>query len=520
MSSVLTSSIMPHVDSPSPAGRFLALRLRVFRGVWFALAPLALGAFAAAVPSRYEELRAEAVQFRRLIGSAPPHTLPPLLDAWLTSQLYAPAMLALEILVMLACATAAILLFWRRHDEGMAIMASLSLVGYGALFLPTLDALAAAHPICAPLARAVQAVGLESSLLIFYVLPDGRFVVRWTRPLAILWTGWTVASVIEPSAPFDFLQARPHVVTPQHFSLLWLLILLAWYGTGLLAQLVRYRRISTPQQRQQTKWVLIGWASVIACYAALVFPRVTIAGLSAPGPLDLLYRAVGEPVFEVALLLSPIPITISMLRYRLWDVDVVINRALIYGLVTLALGLNYLVSILSLETVFRWATGQDSPLAIVLSTLACAWLFQPVHRRIQRAVDYRFYRRKYDAARLIEEFGHVVRDDVELDTLLDDLVSVVDESMRPAHASVTLLPPRTVSRPARPIPGSESAAAPTAGETRLSQTLPVTILPREDASLRREMAAPSGATSNSGDRADRASYPRTTTSTKSELLGV
>lgn len=443
-----------------PAARFEALRLRVARAAWIAVVPLSLVAFAAALPARYDELRAEAVHFRLMLANMRPATLPPPVGAWLSSQLYAPAMLALEILVMLVCASTAVLLFWRRHDERMAIIASVSLVTYGVLFLPPLDALAAAHPAWSLLVHGVQALGVESSLLLFYISPDGHFVPRWTRPLAILWTLWTVAGLIAPASPFNIANGRLHVTSPSGFPLPWLLLSMMWWSSGILAQAVRYRHVSTPQQRQQTKWVLVGWTVVIVFYTALALPRVVFPGLSAPGPVDLLYLGLGVPSFEAVLLLAPIPITISMLRYRLWDVDVVINRALVYGFVTLALGLVYVVSIVALGTIFRSASGQDSPLAVALSTLACAWLFQPVHRHIQRGVDRRFYRHKYDAARLIEEFGKGVRSEVELGALLDDLMAVVQQSTEPAHISAVLLPvrpaPRQHQRPTQTEPSVEA----------------------------------------------------------------
>jgi hypothetical protein len=437
------------------ATRLRTRRLQLARGAWVAIVPLSLAVFIAALPARYDQLRAETVHDRLQLASMRYASLPQPLAVWLTSRFYAPLMLGLEVLVMLVCAATAVLVFWRRHDERMAIAASLSLVGYGVLFLPPLDALALAHPAWSVLAHVIQGFGLESSLLIFYVSPDGHFVPSWTRPLAVLWTAWTLASVVVPSAPFDFLHGRPHVVAPQVFGLAWLLACLAWYGTGVMAQVVRYRQVSTARQRQQTKWVVIGWAAVIGFYAALVVPRVTIVAVSAPGPVDLLYRHVGAPSFEVVLLLSPIPIAISALRYRLWDVDVVINRALVYGLVTLTLGFFYLASVIALEAVFRWVTGQGSPLAIVVSTLMSVWLFLPVRRRIQRRVDYRFYRRKYDAIRLIEEFGHSARDEVDLDALIDKLTTVVQEGIQPTHVSIVLLPaPRELlTEHATPEPG-------------------------------------------------------------------
>jgi hypothetical protein len=418
-------------------------RLQIARGAWITTVTLSLAVFIAALPARYDQLRAETIHDRLQLARMHSALLPQPLATWLTSQFYPSAALTLEVLVMLVCAATAILIFWRRHDESMAIVASLSLVGYGVLFLPPLDALTVAHPGWSVMVHAVQAFGLETSLLLFYVSPDGYFFPRWTRTLAVIWTIWTAASVAIPSAPFDLLHGRPHVVVPQVFGLPWLFACVAWFGTGLLAQIERYRRVSTPPQRQQTKWVLIGWASVIAFYTVLVLPRVTITALSAPGLLDLLYRRVGVPSFEAVLLLSPIPITLSVLRYRLWDVDVVINRALVYGLVTLTLGLVYFVSIITVEAVFRGATGLGSPVAIAVSTLACAGLFRPVYQRIQLTVDRRFYRSKYDARRLIEEFSQGVRDDVELNALLDDLIAIVQESMHPAHVSVMLFPPKS-----------------------------------------------------------------------------
>ena len=442
MCAISASSRLPHL-SANPLPRLETLRLRMARSVWVAVVPLTLIAFVAALPARYAQLSAEADHYRFLLTSTRPGTLAPLLAFWVTSPLYPSVCLTIEIVVMLVCAVAAAILFWRRRDERMAILASLSLVSYGALFLPPLDALAAAHPEWALLVRAIQAVGLESSLLLFYVSPDGHFVPRWTRFLAVLWTIWTTASVVVPSAPFDFLRGRAHVVTPQSFPLPWLFVCLTWWSTGLLAQFVRYRRVSNPQQQQQTKWVLIGWTAVVSFYTVLVFPRVAFPALSASAQVDLIYRSIGVPGFEVILMLAPITITISMLRYRLWDVDLVINRALVYSLVTLVLGLVYEVSVMALEALFRAVSGQNSPLAIVLSTLASAALFKQVHKRIQRSVDRRFYRRTYDAARLIEEFGRGVRDDVELSALVDDLVAVVQQITQPAHISVLLLPVRT-----------------------------------------------------------------------------
>jgi hypothetical protein len=129
------------------------------------------------------------------------------------------------------------------------------------------------------------------------------------------------------------------------------------------------------------------------------------------------------------------------LRYRLYDIDRIINRTLVYGVVTVSLALVYLGSVAALQYAFHALSGQTSQLAVVASTLAIAALFGPLRRRIQAVIDRRFYRRKYDAARTLEAFSSRLRDETELGVLTDDLVGVVGETVQPAHVSLWIRPP-------------------------------------------------------------------------------
>ena len=158
---------------------------------------------------------------------------------------------------------------------------------------------------------------------------------------------------------------------------------------------------------------------------------------------------------NLSLLLIPLSIGVAILRYRLWDIDVLINRTLVYGSLTVTLALVYFGGVATTETIFRALTGQERQpqLAIVISTLVIAALFTPLRRRIQGFIDRRFYRRKYDARVTLEDFSTKLSHETALDALSDDLISVVSETMQPAHVSLWLRPdrgPRDTTQPASP----------------------------------------------------------------------
>ena len=141
-----------------------------------------------------------------------------------------------------------------------------------------------------------------------------------------------------------------------------------------------------------------------------------------------------------------IAVVVSILRYRLWAIDLLINRTLVYGALTATLVGTYLGTVIGLQAAFRAVTDQGSAVAVVMSTLAIAALFQPLRRGIQTFIDRRFYRRKYDAALTVAAFGDRIRDEVDLEKLREELVGVVHETMQPTHASLWLRPTGTRRR--------------------------------------------------------------------------
>jgi hypothetical protein len=187
---------------------------------------------------------------------------------------------------------------------------------------------------------------------------------------------------------------------------------------------VRFRR-SRGVERQQMKWFLYAVALMLA------FPLEVVGYLP---------EIVSNVLFGVVLIALPTAIGIAVLRYRLYDIDLVINRTLVYGPLTAMLALFYLGGVVSMQYAFRTLTGQESQVAIVASTLAIAALFNPLRRRVQAFVDRRFYRRKYDARKTLEAFSATLREQTDLEALNSELVGVVRETMQPAHVSLWLRP--------------------------------------------------------------------------------
>jgi hypothetical protein len=201
-----------------------------------------------------------------------------------------------------------------------------------------------------------------------------------------------------------------------------------------ISVIVRARRAGRVE-RQQIKWLAYGGA-------------VVVGAIFVAGAISIWSVTVGIAVTNLALLGLPIFTGIAIVRYRLYDIDILINRTLVYGALTATLALVYFGSVVTAQAIFRAFTGQQEQpqLAIVASTLVIAALFNPLRRRIQSFIDRRFYRRKYDARKTLETFSARLRDETDLDALSNDLTDAVRETMQPAHLSLWLRPDREQAR--------------------------------------------------------------------------
>ncbi len=204
-----------------------------------------------------------------------------------------------------------------------------------------------------------------------------------------------------------------------------------------IAQIYRYRRVSSPVQRQQTKWIVFCLLVCLLVGSGVDVPTLVFRSL------NILYDLFATTLTTLVFLLVPLSVGVAILRYRLWDIDVLINRTLVYGSLSTLLALIYFGCVFGLQALFHALTGQvaTSPPTIVVSTLAIVVLFQPFRQRIQKAIDRRFYRQKYDAAKTLTAFSTTLQGELDLTELGERLVAVVNETMQPSHVSLWLLQP-------------------------------------------------------------------------------
>jgi hypothetical protein len=383
-----------------------------------AAAVAALGAFVISVPARYTQLAHPSSGVRDALA-----------EMGLSAGGYALYNVGLDTVFVSVFAAVASLIFWRRSDDPVALLVATMLVVWGplnGLLVLTPSATEGKYPALQLVVGSLLTyLGYMTWMLFFYLFPSGRFVPRWTRWLALGWVLFSGSWLFTPFGP------------PSWPPLLFNAAVLVLWGSFPVAQIYRYARVSNPGQRQQTKWVVFGVAVAVAGVLTTIF---TVGAAIDLRPDEVGRRMLSMLLMDAFVLLIPLSIGVAVLRSRLFDIDVLINRTLVYGALTAMLVGVYLGGVVLLQGAFRALTGQESQLAIVASTLAIAALFQPLRRRIQGFIDRRFYRRKYDAAKTLAEFSSRLRDETDLGTLSEDLVGVVRETVQPAHVSLWLRP--------------------------------------------------------------------------------
>ena len=409
--------------------------LTVARLIWLAVAALAVALYLASVPYNVDDqaYRCAPDGCIAAIGQLTPEEVAALPRLGLSLGTYTWYMfLVYNAAIWLAWLALGLLIFWRRADELIGLITSLVLVVHMSMLGTSMRLVA--HPQLRLPDGVVVVVGLAGFATLPYIFPDGRFVPRWTRWPALaflLWEGqrlllWggqrLLADTDSSGPPFEVL---------------------LYFALGVAALVYRYVRVATPIQRQQVKWVaaaLALWPLFDLGVRGFLLPALFPVAAQ-PGPGRVVYYMVTIPLFgSLAFMLVPAAFAVAILRYRLYDIDVIIRRTLVYSVLTATLTALYVGGVALLTQLLRPLLGQNNQVAVVVWTLAVAALAQPLRRRIQGVIDRRFYRRRYDVQRTLATFGAALRDEPDLERISADLLGVVQETMHPAHVALWLRP--------------------------------------------------------------------------------
>lgn len=416
--------------------------LVIGRVLWLAVAVPVVALFVAGVPPRLAQLARTCVGPACAPGQLTPADVPALPALHLTLAGYATFLVGIDSVSALIWFVLGLMIWWRLPRDRMALFTAFTLVLFGVARFPDVPAaLGAANPAWALPVGVARFAGSACLSLFVYLFPGGTFAPRWMRWAALLWLVPQIPEFLFPQLP----------VSPTTFPLpLLLLAFLAFVASVGVSQLYRYWWVSTPAQREQAKWVVFGTAAALIIYAIVAFALpVFLPPSDQTGPLPRILLGVGA---VAGMLCIPVSISVAILRYRLFDIDFIINRALVYGLVSAVLAAVYFGAVAALQAAVRALTGAENAVAIVASTLLIAALFQPLRGRVQTTIDRRFYRARYDASRALANFSATLREEVDLPRLREHLVETVASTIRPAHVTLWLRTPAPAG-----VAGTETA---------------------------------------------------------------
>ena len=427
-----------HVFSPTTT-HLSGHPLTVARLGTMSLVALTIAAFLPLLPAYVSSLHTVCSGEACPVGQLTPQAVQALRAVGLSINVFVAYTLVLTLLALLMCWIVAAVIVWRKSDDWMALLVAVMLVLMGTSYVTHLV-------LQQPSPWQVQALLLDILtfgvfFLVFCLFPSGRFVPSWLRWLPPGWIVWGVVTIFFHEVP--------------RFYSLYLVGFLCALIVIVSAQVYRYRRVSTVGERQQTRWVVWGASIAMVAVVSISLPEALFSSLVEQ---TWLYPLLDAPALAFALFLGALSIGMAILRSHLWNIDVLINRTLVYGLLTASLACVYIGLVIALQFLLRGLLSQTNDVALVASTLVVAALFQPLRRSIQQSIDRRFYRSKYDTAQILANFSTRLRscDDIDLTTLTDDLLRVVQETMQPAHISLWLRPHQWDEKHITlPLPGTE-----------------------------------------------------------------
>src|SRR5260370_20515275 len=478
---------IPHATSTRVRGR----RLLLMRLGWTFLTVFNLVVFFVSIPTYYAQLFVLCMDPRQgcIIGRLTPGNAQTLHQLGISLSSYAAYTLAISIVATSIFLIVGLVLFWRKSDDWMAVFASTGLL----IFAGACDARASAIALLggAPilltllgvLATLILGVGGYCGLgLFFSLVPSGRPIPGFAWTLVFLWLVQIIPWALPPDSPFQVLN-WPRLLFAGGQLLLW--------GTSMGVQLHPYSLVSDRVQRQQCKWLIFGFALALL----IDIPYFGLQGLfpalaAASSPYQLFYATVRE----LFLVFIPLAIGIAMLRYRLWDIDLIINRTLVYGALTLCVIGLYVLVVVGLGTLIQ---VQGNVLLSLLATGLIAVLFQPLRLRLQRGVNHLMYGERDEPYAVLTRLGSHLEATLVPEKVLPTIVETVAQALKLPYVAIALLPeqhPVTGTAGAMAVAGTEAPDMVASYGATTKETMQVPLMSPAETISSPLLAAPAGDT--------------------------
>jgi signal transduction histidine kinase len=425
-----TGLVLADTHAPAPAGesRLSGRALTLLRIAWLVVAAVTLALLVASVPAAFIVAATTCPVDLCTSGQLGPAEVRALHGLGLSLGFYAGYGVALQVAFSVAYGTVAAVIFWRRSDDRMALLVSFALLTFGATtFSGLMGAVAAAHPFWRIPVESIAYVGSVAFTLFLFTFPDGRFVPAWTRWLALVWAVQQVPVQLAQGSPLD---TRTWPLGLQ------LLMFAGFLGSVVYAQVFRYRRVSSNVQRVQTKWVVLGISAGLAGFT--LGEALDIGFARAPAavtPQSLAGQLVSAFVVYAAMLAIPASLGVAILRYRLFYVDLFINRALVFGALTVCVGGLYVLIVGALSLALQ---GRGNLVVSLLATGVVAVAFQPLRERLQRGVNRLIYGQRDEPYAVLSQLGRRLETTIAPDAALPVVVETVARALKLPYAAIQL----------------------------------------------------------------------------------
>ena len=410
------------------------IRVPSYRTIWWTVVSLFIVAFAVASVARFQELREPCdTEDQREECAAfvlSPEQQSALDDLGVSLDLYAMYQIGIDLLPPLAYLAVGILMLRRpvvtREHTGLA----LGIVAIGLIIIPeTISALERGSPGMQALFVITWTIAMPAFIYVITTFPNGRFEPRWLLiPFAIVSVGWGFQRLSQ-----EVINSRS-IWALDTFKVI--LITAGWPACLFIlgGQISRYRNRYSETERQQIKWVLFGISALVTGAIAWT---ILFGGLGSRSDSSQLWLyLLASPAIVILSLVFPATVGMAIFRHHLYDIDIILNRAVVYTVLTLGLGATYVLLVVGGGSLLRALTGESTQLVVAISTLLIAALFRPLRNLLQSFADRRFYRRRYNTRQTLEEFGAATREAIDLTQLTGELTTRISATMQPEHISV------------------------------------------------------------------------------------